>query len=307
MSLLREIQDGVIDPKVDIVYVLRKCKVLASRLRSSELGKWVDLELNGYTERNDLPDYRIGDAQSKGHFTGPGGSSLRNADIPLSCIKEEYRDVVSKTYFMEPISAYVDILNGPDRSGLQQPWPPDLVAHVAGDIYHFMNCMQAWKVIPRGAIVGLVDAVRNRVLNFVLELEAESPSAGEGTAGTAEISSRKVNQVFHTHIYGNVGNISEGSQDVRQSASMSITTNDVSALKSYLKSIGIPEDRITDLQQAIEIDPKKEVIKTKRLGPRVASWVGSLVSDVTMGLIPVIQMVDANLITQAIFMYYGIK
>ena len=92
MTLLRDIQDAAIDTNSDISFLLRKCKVLAARLGNSEFKNWVDQELNGYKNLESLPDYRFFYGRSKGHFSGPYGSGIKNADIPLSCI-----DKISQT------------------------------------------------------------------------------------------------------------------------------------------------------------------------------------------------------------------
>jgi hypothetical protein len=84
MSLLRDIQNSAIDSSTDITIVLRKCKVLAVRLANDNFQKWVDRELNGYDSIDQLPEYRILKVELKGHFSGPWGSSLQNASIPIT-------------------------------------------------------------------------------------------------------------------------------------------------------------------------------------------------------------------------------
>lgn len=308
MSLLRDIQDAAIDPSVDITFLLRKCKVLAARLGNEEFSKWVDDELNGYKKIEDLPDYRVLSVESKGHFSGYAGSGLRNANIPLSCIDNKFRKTLEKSNCAQPISAYVDLLSSPKGDGtFQEPWPNDLVALVGGGIYQYMNCLGAWKVIPRGAIVSLVDAVRNRILNFALQIEAEAPNAGEAPLNKPPLPQERVTQVFHTHIYGNVGNIAKGSQYVTQSATVTVSSGSLDQLKQFLKSIGIKDSAITELEAAIEADDPKEVAKTKTLGERVNGWLGSVFSGIAQGTVTLVENVNANLIAQAILMYYGIQ
>jgi hypothetical protein len=58
MSLLRDIQDELVSPNGDVTNVLRKCKILAARLRSEELALWLGWELNGYPESQPTPEYR---------------------------------------------------------------------------------------------------------------------------------------------------------------------------------------------------------------------------------------------------------
>ncbi len=219
MSLLREIQDAAIDSNTNLAVLLRKCKVLAARLGNEEFKQWVENELSGYPDIDSLPDYRILKVNSKGHFSGPFQSGLRNADIPMSCIPKELRKNLSHSYLVQPVASMESLVVSDSNSGtLQEPWIPDVVAHVGQNIYEGMNCMQAWKVIPTSAMVAALDAVRNRILNFVLEIEAESPTAGEAPANSNPLPQDKVQQIFNTYITGTVQNVATGSTNVNQEA-----------------------------------------------------------------------------------------
>lgn len=218
MSLLREIQDTAIDSSAELSTLLRKCKVLAARLGNTEFKQWVERELSGYDSEDILPDYRILQVNSKGHFSGAFGSGLRNADIPLYCIPEEFRENLKHSYLREPVAS-MEALVAKAKTGLaQEPWNPDLVAYVGQGIYQHMNCMQAWKVIPITSIVAALDAIRNRVLNFVLEIEAEAPGAGDAPINSNPVSQERVHQIFNTYITGNVQNVATGSENVNQKA-----------------------------------------------------------------------------------------
>jgi hypothetical protein len=217
MSLLREIQEAAIDSKVELTVLLRKCMVLAARLGNPEFKQWVENELNGYENINSLPDYRRIRVHSKGHFSGPFQSGLRNADIPMSCIPKEFVERLSYSYLTQPIAALESLIkDNKDKSSFQEPWNPDLVAHVGCNIYENMSCLEAWKVIPYPAIVAVLDSVRNKILSFALEIENEFPGAGEATANSQPMSQERVNQIFNTYILGNVQNVATGSTDVKQ-------------------------------------------------------------------------------------------
>lgn len=228
MSLLREIQDAAIDSTVSLATLLRKCKVLAARLGSQEFKTWIENELSGYKETDNLPDYRVFRVHSKGHFSGPFKSELRDVNIPLSCIDKRLREDLSYTYLTQPIASLETLFNESKDSGsgtLSEPWDPDVVAYVGEGIYEGMNCLQAWKVIPTSRIVAALDAVRNRILNFVLEIEAESPDAGEAPINSNPVPQEKVQHIFNTYITGNVQNVATGSTHFKQEA-VSRTEND---------------------------------------------------------------------------------
>lgn len=225
MSLLRQIQDAAIDSSIDLPTLLRKCKVLAARLGNDDFKRWIDNELSGYDKASDLPEYRVLSVNSKGHFSGAFGSGLRNADIPLSCFPENLREGLGHSYFAQPIAAMVSLVTS-DKSGtLQEPWDPDLVAHFSQRIYENMVCMQAWKVIPASALVAALDTVRTRVLNFVLEIEAQNPAAGEAMVNEKPVPQETVQHIFNTYITGDVQNLASGSTSVTQHAKLQKNTD----------------------------------------------------------------------------------
>lgn len=220
MSLLRQIQDAAIDSSIDSPTLLRKCKVLAARLGNEDFKRWIDNELSGYGDKEDLPEYRILTVNSKGHFGGAFGSGLRNADIPLSCIPKEFRQGLGHSYLMQPIAAMESLVANSTSGTLQEPWYPDLVALFGKSIYERMVCMQAWKVIPASALVAALDTVRTRVLNFVLEIEAQNPAAGEAMVNEKPVPQETVQHIFNTYITGDVQNLSSGSTNVTQHAKL---------------------------------------------------------------------------------------
>ena len=218
MSLLRDIQNSAVDANEPIGTLLRKCKILAVRLGSSELKSWVECELNGYSEKDELPDYRIMSVGCKGHFSGGFGAAMNNAEIPSRCIPQDFREGLFTSYLAQPISSIESLINDSDGGTVQEPWPADVTAHFGMKMYQGYNCMQAWKVIPVNALVGILDMIRNKVLNFVLEIESEDPQAGDAPINSKPVAEEKVQQVFHTYITGNVQNVATGSSNVNQHA-----------------------------------------------------------------------------------------
>ena len=307
LSLLRDIQDSAINSEIEISTVLRKCKVLSARLGNLKFKRWVEQELNGYNDIDDLPNYRALTVQSKGHFSGPFGSGIKNGDIPLTCLPKELRESLSKSYCTQPISAYEALIKSSKGDNFREKWPPDLVALYGGEIYQNMQCMTAWKTIPYSSIVALIDTVRNQILNFVMEIESESPNTDESPINKPPIPQEKISHVFNTTIYGNVGNIADGSSNINQTSILNVNKNDLKSLKSELIKLGVPSTELEELENSIKADNKNDVIKNKDLGSRVTNWIGGLLTKSAKGVIPVIHGLTANMITKALFLYYGIE
>src|SRR5207237_26924 len=131
---------------------------------------------------------------------------------------------------------------------LQVEWPADLVAYVGSSIYHYMNCLSAWMVIPNAFVIALLDTVRNRILSLALEIESEAPTAGEASPGTEPLPEQVVGHIFHTYILGGSNTIATGSSHFTQNSIYSVRNNDFDSLKSYLKNTGLAEDDLAELE-----------------------------------------------------------
>ena len=59
-SIVLELQQDLLDKNCDILQVLRKAHLIASKLKLAEFDMWIHSELNGYKTKNqdDVPDYR---------------------------------------------------------------------------------------------------------------------------------------------------------------------------------------------------------------------------------------------------------
>lgn len=57
-SVILDLQKEALDKDISVNDLLRKAYVVARKLKIDEFEKWTQLELNGYKELEDIPDYR---------------------------------------------------------------------------------------------------------------------------------------------------------------------------------------------------------------------------------------------------------
>ena len=305
MSLLREIQEAAVSETTSVATVLRKCRILAARLKHDDLKTWVLYELDGYPDFDSIPSYRILSCESFGNFFGRFGSEIRNAQIPLSCLPEKWRESLSNVYFNQGVGELQDLVSSSKEGKLQQLWSADLYPIIGQQIYQDMNLVQAWKKISQSGVVGILDAVRNKILNFSLEIEAENPEAGESAPGAEPpVAPGIMNQIFNNNIYGNVGNIASASPHARQHSNIAVKNNDFESLAAFLSSsVGVTPDDISGLKEAVKQD---EQPKEGHFGARVAGWIGGMVTKAAQGTLKVGVNVASSVITQALKGYYGL-
>ena len=58
-SLIEQIQADAINREVPTSDLLRKVKLASAKLKLPKVEQWVDLELKGYKDDGQLPEYRI--------------------------------------------------------------------------------------------------------------------------------------------------------------------------------------------------------------------------------------------------------
>lgn len=213
MTLLRQIQDAALDSTTSLPDLLRRCKVLAARLKHQDFAEWVDRELQGYPDAKKIPTYRRIHVQSMGHFRGAFGLGVDNAPLPPKVFPKELRKLISE----QPLTASVmalEKLAASDEGVLRNRWPPDMIAHVQHnvEIYENMALVDAFKLLSVASIAGVLDTVRTRVLEFALALEELDPNAGDSAPGERpRLASEQVANIYYnTVINGGVASVGTG-------------------------------------------------------------------------------------------------
>jgi AbiTii len=275
MTLLREIQNEAASSTSSVPGLLRKTMILAARLNSPELREWAMRELDGYSDDQELPGYRIvGGLQSYGHFAGPFGAQIKNAPIPETCLPVEFREVLPSVQIRFGVAVIEDHIAKATSGSLQLQWPSELVHLMAGGritVYENMECLSAWRVLSVGSFVRILDAVRTKLLAFALEIEQKNPEAGESADSGAPLPPSTVAQVFHQNFYGTTGNIAVGGTGFTQMAW--IESGDRGALVDALDQfISECRESSPDIANAAELARKE----AKKRSPNPVTLAGLL-------------------------------
>jgi len=301
MTLLRQIQEDATSGKVPIGTVLRRCMVLAARLDSARLEEWIRHESDGYPDGTQVPPYRVWPLHVQGNFSGPFGSGVKNGEIPISCIPERLRKRCTTYSASESISAIEELLT--QEHPILVPIPPDVVRFFSDRVYQHMNCFSAWGMVPRPMLVQTVECVRNKVLDFVLEIEKLDPEAGERASGESSLSTGQVTNVFNTTIYGGavgaVGNVKATNVNATN-----VNKGDISSLRSALGSSGIDEADLHEVEDALADEPR--IASDGSFGPKVQSWIGKMIGKAASGAWKIGVDAAGSLLAGALRAYYGL-
>lgn len=237
-TLLREIETEISNSGTDLAAILRKCKILAARLGSEEFARWVSSELDGYSEDQPIPPYRRLTPQYYANFMGVGWTAEKQPFLWPVLGKEAY-EKLHQIEFREGISKASSLTTGATISR------PELGLLVQGKMFPELKCVGAWLEIGGNEFQQLISAVANRILDFVLEIEAANPNAGEALLNTHPVPDEKL-QPLVQNFFGPVGNIAQNSRGFSQTATIGIGIDDLRKLVTELS------DRLGELQLSAE-------------------------------------------------------
>lgn len=293
MSLVNDLITEVVDSSSDLSQVLRKARVLASELRSEELRVWAEAESSGYKDKDALPDYRVSTASNFGNFVASLGRHASGLNIPLSLLPENWREPLSKLELRSGVAALQEMFRS--EKGYMEGWNADIVAAVSRDIYEGMNMISAWKAIPRTKVAAVLDAVRNRLLNFLLDLKEQHPEVEAAGVNLQSIPEEDVRVNVVNNIYGGHNVLASGGT-VHQQVQQGVEPGDLASLLSALREASLPEELISELSVAIKED---EPVRKGGIGPRVSRWLAKVGEKVVTNT-------AAAFATQALIQYYGL-
>ncbi|MCK1497993.1 hypothetical protein [Bradyrhizobium sp. 188] len=195
-GLIEEIQREAMDPAVAVSTLLRKVKVAASKLNLSPTETWVEHELNGYPAGVEIPEYR--ELHGK-----PMALNPYRGWIPIILGNDDLDRMLSTCPVSQSIASMEAILRENKTSFVQFPLSPGMITHLNELTEVRFGTMAVH--IPTGSAHGLLDAVRNAVLEWALRLEQAGVN-GEGLSFSRE-EKQAAKEVSTTINIGSIGSM----------------------------------------------------------------------------------------------------
>ena len=180
MSLLDEIRTDLIDESSSLPNTLRKAKILASEIGLAEFREWVDFELSGYPDKGKVPSYRIFHPTNYGTFSCPYGSTVRNVVLPTDTLRDPVKEFAENLTLFDGVGALEGMLA--EKSGpYLKKWPQEFVMEAQEDISMSSGkvLIDAHQPLPDYLISGILDNIKNKLLDFILGTSGKQRHARE--------------------------------------------------------------------------------------------------------------------------------
>jgi hypothetical protein len=279
-SLVEQLQASALNPNTRVSDLLRMAKLVASKLALDELEKWVDAELKGYgLDDQSIPAYR----SVRGHpmrlnpyhgwlpinFSGPGVRVAEKLSERKACQSiGELEDLVTR--------------KGNREAGeFHMPYGPAISARISKDMG--VPPTQTALSVERASLVGILDAVRNAVLDWALRLE-KAGIRGEGVTFSDQ-EREKAHQpsiVYQINSITNFsGNLGPASGDAVVTSTQSIDAGIgqvrdlVAEIEKHLREVGLQGEQLERLKRQV-IDLKAELAKSNPQPARIGEFLRSI-------------------------------
>ena len=236
---------------------------------------WVNFELNGYPDRDSVPEYRILPAQVLVNASN-GAYRIISHHIPMGHLEDKDREVI-ETIRMDRSLAVLEEVTEKDSGGLQRHIPMELYGLLGKGLDNGYQIESAWSKIDRTSVLQMLTQVRSRLLDFVLEMNEQFPSELNKDQVKERISSVDTENLFNNAIFGDNTTILVGSSNSQNVSNVSIK-GDFGALAEILEKNGVSESDISSLKDAIEQDSSRANSESKEFGPAVKSWLQMMLS-----------------------------
>lgn len=247
-GLVLELQRDALDKGVDVSSLLRKALVVSKKLAITEIEAWISEELAGYPAAEDaIPAYREVTGEVKVFNPYHGWISLNFGNAELG-------ENLSKRKISQAIGELVAIAENDKSGSLQVPFSQ----RIKNELMKTMHIpLEPTLLVGDAQIHRILEAVRNEILNWALDLEAKG-IIGDGMSFSNE--EKEVASQVTYQVTNNIGSM-QNSQLQQDSAGASQTQNithpelDLSAfvaeLKASMHDLGLNKDDSAELEAEV--------------------------------------------------------
>lgn len=283
-GIVLELQRDCLEQATPVSLILRKAKVIASKLDLEELKVWIDAELNGYDcSLNDLPDHRKGIGQPK--FKNP-----YHGWLPIATDGSRFGEMIRTVWLRQSASEIESLVSENPSDTLIMYYSPQIEQLLWKSLPVPMECGLHFS---KSEAIFALDFIRNKMLDWTLELEQRN-IIGEGLSFG---DSQKVEAKMVTnHIYGgNIGVLGNVAGDTNNSHFVNSSGIDVTKIRDFLDQV-IPASAGLDPSTRSKVVPLLEDLHSEVNGEKEAGKLTTIFNS----LRTVLEGASGNLVASAI-------
>jgi len=311
-NILTDLVNLLTENNVSLSSSLLKIKVLSARLNNEPLLKWVSKELSGYSNDDELPQYRIHKCTVLGDFvngTSHGYWQANRQVLAIEALPSGVRKRLETMNFREGLSTLESFVLQKQSTTLKADLSPETLSLITKNYQRMGNydltVHSGYKEIGVGAVEQTISIVRNTALDLILKLEDEfgfEINMNELIRKKNEVNqiiNNTMNQTINNHGDGNLINTGDNSS-IRNK--VIIEKNNFDSLRKQLEENLVDASDINELETIIDEQPNFE---NQIFGPKVNTWFQKMVGKSLDGTWQIGIGTAATLLGEILKAYYG--
>ncbi|WP_158900089.1 hypothetical protein [Burkholderia sp. L27(2015)] len=302
MKLLDAIVELLSSENGSLTDAMLKTKVVMNKMGHKELGDWLNNEMKGYDAGTDLPSYRVVPVRVVGNLRNSSWSHAAQI-LPIGHLAETTRKALSTSELRESVHVLEEWISKRDAH-IVHPITPSLYPELSKG-WSNAHVEYAWVQMEPTQIMGATIEVRTRLLDFVLSLQNELGDAKEDDMKEAA-KGIDMPHLFASSMFGDNTTIIVGDSNTATIVN-TVTKGNFKSLASTLKTAGVHDTDIAELETAVGEDDAATVVAEKRFGPKVRSWMAKMAGKAVDGVWAIGLSTGGKLLTEALAAHYGIK
>lgn len=300
MELIGDIINELANIEKSVHGCLLKTKVLASRIKNAHLNEWVNHELNGYPSIEGLPDYRRDiNGVIQANFIN-GNMKYTNKTISVANIDSDLELI----NFTDSISTIEQVVNDCKSPSLNLILSPRIERIIEKDLQihnPYLHLVSASRVVSVSSVSNIIAQVRNRLLDFMLEIDSQYGSLTELKNDSDKNVTRIMHQtIINTNGDGNV--VTNGSEN-EVTANIKIDKSNKEQLKDVLRKNNVDDSDVLELLEII--DTEDHNAENKSFGTKTNNWFKKMLGKSLDGSWQVAIGAAGNILATAIQQYLG--
>lgn len=163
-----QIIKDILKENADIENILMRLKVIVYELKDEEIQNWIDKELNGYDEKEEVPKYRKIIGEPKITFR-VRNHIVRNMTLPLAQFNLEEQKILCEYDFRKQIGLVKNYAKGTQAMNIPDVyWPYILKA-----LNPYSEILDSKTYYYNDSFIKIEKELKNMLLDIFLKLEAE--------------------------------------------------------------------------------------------------------------------------------------
>jgi len=269
--MIKELINDLAYDKISISQGLTRAKLIAYKINDSSFKTWVYEELNGYSNDENLPDYRYLPCDLVGNAEIPFRGT-REIIIDATALDEKLNGKIYNVSIYQSISTIESLVPKKEGEfnylGLHQKLVKDLREMTGSP-----NLIEAYRRVHYTQLNSIVNNTKQKLIDTLLELNDNFPNLEDDFKPTPE-QKEKVSTIINTNIYGGKvnSNVGVGDEIVQN---QDFKDNSVSKEQKLeeIKELGVDEELIEEARKIINKNEEKSSISKSLM-----SWVGKVAS-----------------------------